>query len=205
MSVEERALGMIECNSLSRGAVVVDSMLKTARVTLLFAQPVPPGRLLVAVSGDVAAVESAVENGLELAGASLEDALFIPRLHAQVLDFLHQPATARTDGALGMIETRTVAAAIRAADAALKSARVALVSLHLGRHIGGRGMIHLVGDVADVQAAVDAGRTAVRLEELEIDHAVIARPHPDYLSYMSGGPGVARPLPGVLVDTGEAS
>lgn len=203
--MRERALGMIECGSLSRGAVVVDAMLKTARVDLLFAQPVPPGRLLVAVAGDVAAVESAVESGLELAAARLEDALFIPRLHPQVLRFLHRPAAVDETGALGMVETRTVAAAIRAADAALKAARVALVSLHMGRHIGGRGMIHLTGDVADVQAAVDAGRQAVRLEELEIDHAVIARPHVDYLAYMNGGPGVARPLPGVLLDEGEGA
>jgi bacterial microcompartment shell protein len=195
---EEQALGMIECSTLSSGAVVADAMLKRARVQLFFAQPIPPGRLVVAVAGEVAAVDAAVEVGLEAAGERLEDALFIPRLHSNLLDYLVHPGAIDHTGALGTIETATVAAGIRAADAALKTARVVLVGLRLGRHIGGKAVVYLSGDVADVQAAVEAGRAAIRIEELDLDHAVIARPHADLMDYINGGAGTARPLPGIM-------
>jgi len=195
------ALGMIECRTLSRGTVVADAMLKTARVDLFFAQPVPPGRLVVAVAGDVAAVDAAVEAGLAAAEPELEDALFIPRLHSKLIDYLARPALPDERGALGTLETATVSAGIRAADAALKAARVGMVGLRLGRHIGGKAVVYLNGDVADVEAAIAAGREAIRIEELDVDHAVIPRPHADLWEYMNVG--VVRPLPGMMLDLGE--
>lgn len=205
MSDETYALGMIECRTMSRGTVVADEMLKTARVDLLFAQPVPPGKLLVAVRGGVADVESAVARGLDTAGDRLEDALFIPRLHHDVVEALvRMPEPGEVD-ALGVLETRTVAAALRAADAALKAAKVRLVSLRLGLGIGGKAIWHITGSVADVEAAVAAGRAAVRVDELYLDSAVLARPHGDLGSYLDGGPGTAKPLPGIRSQAGDGA
>jgi microcompartment protein CcmL/EutN len=166
-------------------------------VELLFAQPVPPGKLLVAVHGGVADVESAVARGLDIAADRLEDALFIPRLHPDVVAAFVQPLESGEVDAIGIVETRTVAAALRAADAALKAARVRLVSLRMGLGIGGKAIWHVTGSVADVEAAVAAGRAAVRVEELFLDSAVLARPHGDLGSYLDGGPGSPQPLPGV--------
>ncbi len=196
--MSDQALGMVECATLSTGAAVADEMLKTARVRLFFAQPVPPGRLVVAVAGEISAVESSVAAGLETAGEKLEDALFIPRLDSRLLDFLVSPGEVSTEGALGILETATVAAGIRAADAALKSARVFLVGLRLGRHIGGKAVVYLSGEVADVEAAVEIGRAAIRIEELDLDHRVIARPHAELMEHLGSGPKESRPLPGLF-------
>jgi ethanolamine utilization protein EutM len=77
--------------------------------------------------------------------------------------------------ALGMIETKSFAALIEAADAMVKAARVELVSYEKT----GGGLVTAVvrGDVAAVKAAVEAGvRSAEKVGEIVAVH-VIPRPH----------------------------
>jgi microcompartment protein CcmL/EutN len=77
--------------------------------------------------------------------------------------------------ALGMIETRGLVAAIEAADAMVKAAKVTL----LGREKVGGGLVTVLvrGEVGAVKAATDAGAAAAqRVGELIAVH-VIPRPH----------------------------
>ncbi len=77
--------------------------------------------------------------------------------------------------ALGMIECRSFAAMVEAADAMVKAAKVDLVSYE---STGGGYVTAVVrGDVAAVKAAVDSGvRGAEKVGEVISSH-VIARPH----------------------------
>ena len=77
--------------------------------------------------------------------------------------------------ALGMIECRSFAAMVEAADAMVKAAKVELVSF---QSTGGGYVTAVVrGDVAAVKAAVDSGvRGAEKVGEVISSH-VIARPH----------------------------
>jgi microcompartment protein CcmL/EutN len=77
--------------------------------------------------------------------------------------------------ALGMIECRSFPAVVEAADAAVKAAKVELVSYE--KTGGGYVTVIVRGDVAAVKAAVDAGQIAAgRVGEVVTVH-VIARPH----------------------------
>lgn len=77
--------------------------------------------------------------------------------------------------AIGMIETRGLVGAITAADAALKAANVALLGTE--RVDPALVTVTFTGEVAAVQAAVDAGVAAAeRVGELIAQH-VIPRPH----------------------------
>jgi ethanolamine utilization protein EutM len=77
--------------------------------------------------------------------------------------------------ALGMIECRSFPAGVEAADAAVKAAKVELVSYE--KTGGGYVTMIVRGDVAAVKAAVDAGQMAAgRVGEVVTVH-VIARPH----------------------------
>jgi microcompartment protein CcmL/EutN len=73
---------------------------------------------------------------------------------------------------------RTAAATLLAADAALKTADVSLVALHLCRGIDGKGYVVFTGSQDAVEASLEAGD-----EVVEPDHRagreLIARPHPD--------------------------
>ncbi len=77
--------------------------------------------------------------------------------------------------ALGMIECRSFAAVVEAADAMVKAARVELVNYE--KTGGGYTTVVIRGDVAAVKAACEAGQTAAaRVGEIVAVH-IIARPH----------------------------
>lgn len=87
------------------------------------------------------------------------------------------PMVDHADSALGMIETKGLVAAIEAADAMVKTAEVTIVSVE--QTVAALITIHVFGETAAVQAAVDAGRAAAeRVGELLSSH-VIPRPDAD--------------------------
>ncbi len=169
------AIGAVETSSIAQGVVVGDAMVKTAEVTLLQATPLSPGKYWVLVGGEVATVRAALKRGTEVAAETLLDSLFIPQLHEQVLPALGGVAPGRDDDAVGVIETLTAAAAIQAADAALKAADVWLRDLRLSNGIGGKGVVTVTGTVSSVQAAVDAGRALAAGKSLLARSVVIPR------------------------------
>lgn len=76
--------------------------------------------------------------------------------------------------ALGLVETRGLAAAIAAADAMLKAAKVELLGLETT--VAALITIHVAGDTSAVQAAVEAGvQAASRVGDVVASH-VIPRP-----------------------------
>ncbi len=89
------------------------------------------------------------------------------------------------DGALGLIETRGLVAAIQAADAMVKAASVEII----GRESIGGGYVTVAvsGDVGAVKAAIDAGATAAKKTGELVSADLIPRPHED----------VAKVLPSV--------
>ena len=87
--------------------------------------------------------------------------------------------------ALGMIETKGLVSLIEASDAALKAANVEMT----GWEKIGSGIVtvFLVGDVAAVKAAVDAGAAAASKVGEVISVQVIPRPHEELSAVMPGG------------------
>ena len=79
------------------------------------------------------------------------------------------------DDALGVVETTSVASAIRAADAGRKGAEVTLVQLRLADGLGGKGLAFFSGLVHDVEAAVDIA--VVSAGERLLRQVVIAQLH----------------------------
>src|SRR2546430_7433241 len=79
--------------------------------------------------------------------------------------------------ALGMVETKGLVALIEASDAMVKAANVTLI----GWQKIGSGLVTalVVGDVAAVKAAVDAGAAAAGRVGEVIGVQVIPRPHED--------------------------
>ncbi|MEZ6054928.1 MAG: BMC domain-containing protein [Planctomycetaceae bacterium] len=94
---------------------------------------------------------------------------------------------AKTMEALGMIETKGLVCMIEAADAALKAANVQLT----GWDKVGSGLvtIFMVGDVAAVKAAVDAGASAASKIGEVVSVQVIPRPHEELTSILPATKG----------------
>jgi microcompartment protein CcmL/EutN len=173
------ALALIEVASIARGHRVADAMVKRAPVELLRCDPVSPGKLLVLVAGEVAAVDEAFRAGLEVAAQGTLDKLFLPRAHDQLPAALRGEARAGDDvDALGIVETTTVAATILAADAAVKAAVVRLIEMQLARGIGGKAYFTVTGALDEVEAAVEAGVGVVDAATVYATE-IIAAPHAD--------------------------
>ena len=88
--------------------------------------------------------------------------------------------------AIALLEVQALVAAITGLDAMVKAANVRLI--HVEKRLGGRLVTVVVeGSVSDVTAALEAGKVAaaavgnVKLAE------VIARPHPDVMSFLTTG------------------
>jgi microcompartment protein CcmL/EutN len=172
----EPALGLLELESIAAGIEVGDAMAKRAPIEVLRAGTVHPGKYLVLVGGEVADVEEALEAGRELGGLSVRDTTFLPNIHPDVVSGVRGVRAPATTEALGVIETATVAAIIRAADAGLKGAHVRLLELRLADDLGGKGYLLFGGDVTDVEAAVEIGTAAVG-EARGLHARVIAQLH----------------------------
>ena len=80
---------------------------------------------------------------------------------------------------IGVIETFSAASIIDAADAAIKSANVTLLRVHLAMALGGKGFVMFAGDISSVQAAVAAGSQAAAEEGMLVSRVVIPNPSPE--------------------------
>ena len=97
----------------------------------------------------------------------------------KVFEAICGTAVVKEKKALGIVETFTAAAAIEAADAAVKAAVVSLIEVRVARGLGGKCFVTMTGEVADVTAAVEAGAKIAAKTGVLINTEVIANPHPD--------------------------
>lgn len=175
------ALGMIELTSIPAGVQAGDAMLKAAAVELVTAQPVCAGKYIVLVTGEAAAVRESVEAGKLSGGEKLVDSMFVANIHPQVPRAINACTEIGLVASVGVIEVFSLCAAVLAADAAAKAADVRLMEVRLGRGLGGKSFIALTGEIASVQAAIDAARAVEGTAGLMNDSVVIPAPHPDMI------------------------
>ncbi|MCX7919741.1 MAG: BMC domain-containing protein [bacterium] len=178
-----KSIGLLEFRSIAKGIESADAMVKTAPVDLIIAGTLCPGKYIAVVSGEVAAVESAVRAGAALGREELVDELVIANVHPDIFPAL----TASTDinlneiQSVGIIETFSIAASVAAADLAAKAANVKLIEVRLARGLGGKSFVCLAGTVAEVRAAVEAGSQYAKDQGLLVSSVVIPSAHPSLL------------------------
>jgi len=170
------AVGMLEFSSIAAGIDAADQMVKTALVEPLFFKTICPGKFVAAVCGDVAAVTAAVNAGRDTHPDCLVDWFIIPNIHTDVVGALAGTSTLGERGALGIIETFSAASIVVAADAAVKAADVRLLDVRVALGLGGKGYALLTGDVAAVDAAVNAGAALIMESGLLVSKIVIPSP-----------------------------
>jgi microcompartment protein CcmL/EutN len=176
--VIEPALALLEFSSIAAGIEAADAMIKRAPIDIIRAGTVQPGKYLVLVGGQVADVDESLAAGREVGGQAVVHEVFLPQVHSQVVSAIGGGRKPERMDALGIIETTTVAAAIRSADAGVKGAEVQLVEVRLADGLGGKGIVLFSGLVADVEAAVEIGVGALDREGLLLRQVVIPQLDP---------------------------
>jgi microcompartment protein CcmL/EutN len=180
----KNSIGLIELTSIAAGFQACDAMLKAAGVDLMLSRSICSGKYIVMVRGDVAAVQASVEAGVAGARSSVIDSFVIPNLHESVFPAIAGAANVEELEALGVVESFSVAALIEGADAAVKAANVRLIEIRLAMALGGKAFVTLTGNVAAVDAAVDAASQVVGQKGMLVNKVVIPSPRRELLSEM---------------------
>ncbi|HJM55823.1 MAG: propanediol utilization protein [Planctomycetes bacterium] len=180
------AIAVLELGSVARGMEVADAILWEADIDLLVATHVQPGKYVLLFSGTVQDLTSALARGAELAACELVDQLLIPQVHPRALDALRREDVSINGNldAVGVVETRTVASCIQAADQALKCATVDLLELRIANGLGGKSYVSMTGEVSDVRASVAAAAGGAQEAGQLVRQVVIPKPHAELVRFL---------------------
>lgn len=168
-----QAVGMIEFNSIAVGIEAADHMIKAADVEPLMIKSICPGKFVVAIYSNVAAVQASVDAGMAAGVDTLVDYFVIPNIDPAVISAMGMALTNIRGNAVGVIETFSAASCIVAADVAVKTADVDLIEVRIAMGVGGKAFCILAGDVGPVQMSVGAGSASAAEKGLLVRKTVI--------------------------------
>ena len=179
-----RAIGVIELKNIPKGVEATDAALKSAGVEVVAAHPSCPGKYEIILTGSISNVTAAVSHVLSKFDGYVLDSSVMGRIDEQVISALFGTQKTERKGSLGLIETFSAATTIKAADLAVKTAKVEIFDLRVSRGMGGKGVVMLTGEIGDVAAAVEAGANYAATSGQLSSQSVIAAPHADLWSQL---------------------
>ena len=179
-----KAIGVIELKCIPKGVEAADAALKSAGVEMVSSHPSCPGKYEIILSGSISNVTAAVNHVVSRFEGYVIDSSIMGRIDEQVISALFGTQSVDARGSLGLIETYSASSAIKAADIAVKTARVEIYDLRVSRGMGGKGVVMLTGEVGDVSAATEAGGEYARSLGMLSATSVIAAPHADLWEQM---------------------
>jgi microcompartment protein CcmL/EutN len=178
------SIALIELGSIAAGTYAADRMVKRSPIELLHAGTVQPGKYLILVGGGTAEVEESYREGLQAAPAEILDEVFLPQVHPRVLESLEGARTFANYESLLVLETSTIAAIVRATDAAAKGAAVEVAEMRLGSGLGGRGLAILTGERTNVEAAADIASRSLAGRNVTLCHSIISNVHEQIAAHL---------------------
>jgi len=171
------AIALIEFSSISTGIFASDAMIKKSPIFLFKSGTVSRGKYLVLIGGSVASVEESFKEGLNAGNEFVEDKVFLPDVHPDVIESILGTRNKLTDESFGIVETGSVAAMIEAADAGIKGAAVKIVEIRIADSIGGKAFVMFNGKVEDIEAALEIGTNAISNKALWRNKTIIPSIH----------------------------
>jgi microcompartment protein CcmL/EutN len=180
------AIGVIELASIYKGFQVQDEVLKSSNVEKLVARTICSGKYFMVFRGDVANIENAISVAKEVGGFSVVNAISIPNIDPRVFPAIAGNTLIQIDvnkkiGALLIIETFSVASAIKAADYAVKEADLEILRVHVAMAVGGKGFVVIAGDIGALEAAAKPAVEYIKGDGMLAGYVIIKNPHKDLL------------------------
>lgn len=172
-----KAIGMVEYKTVSAGITAADTMAKTSDIKILASSVICPGHYYVLITGELSAVDAAVDAVRVQLGEQLIDSFVLGNPAEGIFPAMYGGAAVENARSLGILETFSMPSIIVAADVAAKTADVTLIELRLARGMCGKSFMLLTGEVAAVTAAIERAKRAVGDEGMLLDSSVI--PNPD--------------------------
>ena len=179
-----KAIGVIELKSIPKGVEAADSALKSAGIDMVSAHPSCPGKYEIVLTGSISDVTVAVEHVVKKFDGYVIDSSVMGRIDEQVIRALFSTLEGKREGSLGLIETFSASSAIKAADIAVKTAKVEIYDLRVSRGMGGKGVVMITGEIGDVTAATEAGANYAKSVSTLSSFTVIPAPHEELWKQM---------------------
>jgi len=179
-----RCIGFLEYISIGKGIEAADLISKNADIEIMLSAPNCPGRYQILFSGDVGAVNEAIDLAKGIAEFSFLDSLVLPRIDDRVLSALFSPDLTDIGDSVGVFETMTMTATIEGADTMVKTSEVNIIELRLGKGLAGKSYVIVTGKLQDVRAAMDAALDGVRDRGVLISSVVIPSINPELIPHL---------------------
>jgi microcompartment protein CcmL/EutN len=174
------AIALIELSSIAAGALAADRMVKRSPVELLHAGTMQPGKFLILVGGGTAEVEESYREGIQVSESAVLDEVFLPQVHPRVVEAIEGDRAFSAYESMVVLETSTIAAIVRATDAAAKGATVEVAEMRIGSGLGGRGLAILTGERTDIEAAAEIAMRSLAGRNGTLCHSIISNVHDQF-------------------------
>ncbi len=171
------SIGVIEIKNVPKGIEAADAALKSAGIEMVSSHPSCPGKYEIILTGSISNVTASINHVNQRFDGYVIDSSVMGRIDQQVITALFGAHTGTKSGSLGIIETYSAPTIIKAADIAVKTAKVEIYDLRVSRGLGGKGVVMITGEVGDVTAAVEAGAEYAKQTGQLSSTSVIASPH----------------------------
>jgi microcompartment protein CcmL/EutN len=176
---------VFEFDDIPTGVAATDAMLKRAPITFFRCGTITHGRYLTIIGGTTASVGESAQEAVRFASGRLLDYVVLADIHPRLYDAVLGKRHPRVTGSLAILESGSVPASVRAAEAALKGTPVELVEIRLAdAGLAGKAIVVLEGTLHDIEAAVmlavatgSASTSTGPPAITELSYRVIPAPH----------------------------
>lgn len=194
------ALALVEFSDIAAALRATDAMVKKAPIAVLRCGTITRGRWLTVIGGSTASVEESLAAGLLEGGGAVVEHVLLPDVHPRLFEAAGGVRRPPSSGALAVVETDTVAANVRGAEAALKGTGVELVEIRLADSgLAGKGLALYSGELHEVEAAMALAKTAAAALAGAMSVTIISAPHEAIYAAVEGGTAFAT---AALLDLG---
>ncbi len=182
------AIAALEFDDIAVGTAATDAMLKRAPIAFFKCGTITHGRYLTLLGGTTASVVESSDEGVRHGGDHLLDHVVLPDVHPRLYDGVLGNRHPRGAGSLAILETTTVSASIRGAEAALKGTPVELVEIRLADSgLDGKGTVVLEGALHDIEAGVALAVASTAGGSGRVSYRIIPAPHEATSSQIAHG------------------
>ncbi len=182
------AIAVLEFDDIAAGVSATDAMLKRAPIAFFKCGTITRGRYLTLIGGTTASVLESADEGVRQGAERLLDHVVLPDVHPRLFEGVLGNRRPQHAGSLAVVETDTVSAAVRGAEAALKGTPVELVEIRLADSgLAGKGIVVIEGTLHDVEAAVSLAMTRIAEGVAQGSYRIIAAPHDATLDQLAHG------------------
>ncbi len=190
------AIAVFEFDDIPTGVAATDALLKRAPIAFFRCGTITHGRYLTVIGGTTASVNEAAEETVRYARGHLLDHVILPDVHPRLYEGVLGKRHPRVAGSLAILEFTTVAASVKATEAALKGTPVQLIEIRLANSgLAGKSVVVLEGTLYDVEAAVSLA--VARVEERlggALSYRIIPAPHDATNAQISHGTAFSSSL-----------